>query len=32
MLFGIEYDEDKVLLRPLGKMKRDLIDELLRNE
>lgn len=30
MLFGIEYDEDKVLLRPLGKMKRDLIEELLR--
>lgn len=30
MLFGIEYDEDKVLLRPLGKMKRDLIDELLK--
>lgn len=30
MLFGIEYDEDKVLLRPLGKMKRDLIEELVR--
>ena len=29
MLFGIEYDEDKVLQRPLGKMKRDLIEELL---
>lgn len=28
MLFGIEYDEDKVLLRPLGKMKRDLINDL----
>ena len=30
MLFGIEYDEDKVLQRPLGKMKRDLIEELLK--
>lgn len=30
MLFGIEYDEDKVLQRPLGKMKRDLIEEFLR--
>ena len=28
MLFGIEYDEDKVLSRPLGKMKRDLIEEI----
>lgn len=28
MLFGIEYDDDKVLLRPLGKMKRDLINDL----
>lgn len=31
MLFGLEYNEDKVLLRPLGKMKKDLIDELLRD-
>ncbi|MCF2658215.1 hypothetical protein JQM83_03300 [Parabacteroides distasonis] len=30
MLFGIEYDEDKVLLRPLGKMKRDLIEDLMK--
>ena len=30
MLFGIEYDEDKVLQRPLGKMKRDLIEGMLR--
>ena len=30
MLFGIEYDEDKVLQRPLGKMKRDLIEKILR--
>ena len=30
MLFGIEYDKDKVLNRPLGKMKRDLIEELLK--
>lgn len=30
MLFGIEYEEDKVLQRPLGKMKRDLIEELLK--
>lgn len=30
MLFGIEYEGNKVLLRPLGKMKRDLIEELLK--